>query len=137
MTRLSRLDGAALLWLVAALFVATWPYFATFIVASLVCGLLTAVAMREWHWQHPSSVTLPDRPLRSEINLSSIPVRDDAGGLLFGLGAMAILMGLPQLRWFLIGSLLCATLLASTLIVWRRARTSAPARPLHDRLSPC
>jgi len=120
MTRLSRLDSTALVWLVAALFVAMWPFFATFIVATLIAGLVSAMTMRSWHSQHPSSVALPDRPLRSEINLSSIPVRDDAGGLLFALASMAILLGLAQLRAFLIGSLLCATAFAVALIAWRR-----------------
>lgn len=120
MTRLFRPNGAALLFLVAALVVATWPFFGTFTVATFIAGLLTAMAMRSWHWQHPSRVVLPDRALRSEINLSAIPVRDDAGGLLFAIASMAILLGLAQLRWFLIGSLLCATVLAVALIVRRR-----------------
>jgi Flp pilus assembly protein protease CpaA len=53
--------------------------------------------------------------------------------MLFAFGAMAILMGLPQLRWFLVGSLLCATVLACVLIAWRRSRRSAQA----TRLSTC
>jgi hypothetical protein len=44
--------------------------------------------LRSWHWQHPSRIAIPDRPYRSEINLSSIPIRDDAGGLLFALGSI-------------------------------------------------
>jgi len=128
MTRLFRPNGAVLLILVAALAVATWPFFAPFTVATIIVGLFAAMAMRSWHWQHPSRVVLPDPPLRSEINLSAIPVRDDAGGLLFALASMAILLGLPQLRWFLIGSLLCATVVAVALIAWRRrAPTSHPA----------
>jgi predicted branched-subunit amino acid permease len=122
MTRLFRPNGGALLFLVVALVVATWPFFSTFTVATLIVGLFAAIVMRSWHWQHPSTVALPDGPLRSEINVSAIPVRDDAGGLLFALASMAILLGLPQLRWFLIGSLLCATLFAFALIAWRRHR---------------
>jgi len=121
MTRLFNLNGAALLLLVVALVVATWPFFGTFTVATLIVGLFAAAAMRSWHGQHPSTIALPDRPLRSDINLSSIPVRDDAGGLLFALASMAILLGLPQLRWFMIGSLLCAAMVAFALIGWRHA----------------
>jgi hypothetical protein len=125
MTRLFRPNGAALLFLVAALVVATWPFFATFTVATFTAGICVALAIRYWNRQHPSRVALPDRPLRSEINLSSIPVRGDAGGLLFALASMAILLGLPQVRWFLTGSLLCAMVLAFALIAWRRHQ---PAR---------
>jgi predicted branched-subunit amino acid permease len=134
MTRLSRLDSMALVWLVGALFVATWQFFATFIAATLIAGLVTAMAMRSWHWQHPSRIAPSERPLRSEINLSSIPIRDDAGGLLFALGSMAILLGLPQLRAFLIGSLLCAALLALWLIARRRHASTRRSVRL-DRLA--
>jgi hypothetical protein len=120
MTRLFRPNGAALLFLVAALVGATWPFFGTFTVATLIVGLFAALAMHAWHGHHPSRLAVPDRPVRPEINLSTIPVRDDAGGLLFALASMAILLGLAQLRWFLIGSLLCATVLAFALIAWRR-----------------
>ena len=126
MTRLLRPNGAVLLALVVALFVVTWPMFGTFTVATLVAGLFVGMAMRAWYWHHPSRVAVPERRLHSEINLSSIPVRDDAGGLLFALASVAVLLGLQPLRWFLIGSLLCATVLAVALITWRHHSRRGP-----------
>jgi hypothetical protein len=110
------------LTLVAALLVATWPFFGTFTIATLIVGILMSLTMRSWHWQHPSTVSVPDRRVRSEINLSSIPVGGDIGGLIFAAGSVVILLGLPQLRWFLIASIVCAAVTGSALIVWRHTR---------------
>lgn len=119
MTTLSRPNGAVLLTLVVALFVVTWPMFGTFTVATLIAGVFLGVSIRAWYWRHPTRVALPDRRLDSEINLSSIPVRGDAGGLLYAIASVALLLGLEPLQWFLIGSLACAAVLALVLIVWR------------------
>ncbi|HKE86430.1 MAG TPA: hypothetical protein VKB50_21880 [Vicinamibacterales bacterium] len=119
-TRLLKPTGTALLLLTVALFVVTWPFFAAFTIATFGVGLAAAVAMRSWHWRHPSKIALPDRLLRSEINVSSIPVRGDVGGLLFAIAAAAILLGLSPIRWFLVGSLLCAAVFALALIAWRQ-----------------
>ena len=56
-----------------------------------------------------------------EINMSAIRVGGNLGGLIFAAGAVAILLiGVPGLRLFIGLSLLLATLLAATTIVWRR-----------------
>jgi len=122
MTRLLRPNGTALLTLVAALLVATWPFFGSFTVASLIAGVLMSLSMRSWHTGHPTTVAVPDGYLRSEINLASIPVRGDAGGLFFAIGSVVILLALPQLRWFLIASIVCAVAAGYALIVWRHTR---------------
>jgi hypothetical protein len=108
------------LTLVAALFVATWPFFGTFTVAALIAGLFMGLSMRSWHDDHPSTIAVPDGRPHSEINMASIPVRGDAGGLFFALGSVGILMGLPQLRWFLLASMACAVVAGIALIAWRR-----------------
>ena len=134
MTRLLNSPGTVLLWLAAALVVVTWPFFGAFTIATLITGLVAGMAMRSWHRQHPSMIALPDRPLRSEINMASIPVRGDAGGLLFALASAAILLGLAPIRWFLVGSLLCAAVFAIALIAWRqhaRAFLDREVRLLH------
>ena len=122
MTRLSRLNGAALLSLIVALFIATWPFFGTFTIATFIAGFFMSLSMRSWHNDHPATVAVPDGRVHSEINLSSIPVRGDAGGLFFAIGSVAILLALPQLRWFLIASAACAAVAGYALIAWRQAR---------------
>ena len=81
MTRFFRPNGSALLTLVAALLLATWPFFGAFTIGTLIAGFFLSLAMQSWHNQHPS--VHPPRPagaVHSEINLASIPVRGDAGG---------------------------------------------------------
>ena len=131
MTRFFRPTGSALLTLVAALLLATWPFLGAFTIGTLIAGFFLSLAMQSWHNQHPS--VHPPRPadaVHSEINLASIPVRGDAGGLFFALGSVSILLGLPQLRWFLIASLVCSAVAACVLIAWRHARVFSPAGDL-------
>jgi hypothetical protein len=122
MTRLLKPNGTALLTLVAALLVATWPFFGTFTVASLIAGVLMGLSMRSWNAGHPTTVPVPEGTPRSEINLAAIPVRGDAGGLFFAIGSVMILLALPQIRWFLIASAVCAVAAGYALIVWRHTR---------------
>jgi hypothetical protein len=127
MTRF-RPNGGALLTLVAALLLATWPFFGTFTMGTLIAGFVLSLSMRSWHSQHPSTHSLPDKleRLPSEINLASIPVRGDVGGLIFAIGSVAILLALPQLRWFLIASFACAVAAGGALIAWRHTRVFSP-----------
>ena len=56
-----------------------------------------------------------------EINMSSIRVGGDLGGLIVAAGCVAILLiGVPGLRWFIGLSLALATVLAGATIAWRR-----------------
>ena len=119
MMRFFRPNGSALLTLVAALLLATWPFFGTFTIAALIAGFFLSLAMRSWHREHPSTVGVPHRAVHSEINLASIPVRGDGAGLLFAVGSVVILLALPQLRWFLIASMASALAFACALIAWR------------------
>ena len=122
MARFLRPNGTALLTLVAALLVATWPFFGTFTLGTLIAGFFLSLSMRSWHTEHPTTVAVPDGYVRSEINLASIPVRGDAGGLFFAIGSVVILLALPQLRWFLIASVVCAIAAGYALIAWRHTR---------------
>jgi hypothetical protein len=121
-TTLSRINGNALVMLVAALFVATWPFFGTFTMATLVAGICMSIAMQAWHEQHPATSDTRGRAdrLTAEINVAAIPVPSDAGGLIFAVGSVLILMGLPPLRWFLLGSIVCAVMAALVMIAVRR-----------------
>jgi hypothetical protein len=77
---------------------------------------------------------VPESTLHSEINLASIPVRGDAGGLFFAIGSVVILLALPQLRWFLIASVVCAVAAGYGLIVWRHSRVFSTGDELSLRL---
>ena len=56
-----------------------------------------------------------------EINMSAIRVGGNLGGLIFAAGAVAILLvGIPGLRWFIGLSLALASVLAVSVIAWRR-----------------
>ena len=123
MMRFFRPNGSALLTLVAALLLATWPFFGTFTLLTLIAGIVTSRWMRSWHDEHPSTMVVPEGTPRSEINMSSIPVRGDGAGLLFSVGSVAILLALPQLRWFLIAAVGCAVLTAMVMIAWRSRAT--------------
>ena len=131
MTRLLKPNGTALLTLVVALFVATWPFFGAFTVATIVAGIVMSRWMRSWHDEHPTTVAVPEGTPRSEINMASIPVRGDGAGLLFSVGSVAILLALPQLRWFLIASVVCAVIAGGALIAWRnRAAAGYRSHPI-------
>jgi hypothetical protein len=134
MTRLLRPNGTALLTLVAALLLATWPFFGEFTLAALIVGFFVALSMRSWNSEHPSTVAVIEGTLRPEINMSKIAVRGDEAGLLFAVGSVVILLALPQLRWFLVASVVCAAAAGYALIAWRRsAETSIASRRLFTR----
>jgi predicted branched-subunit amino acid permease len=119
---MTRVRGAGfLVLLVAVLLAATWLFFKAFIVASAVAGLLAAVLLRRWHTQHPSALPYTPRTGVPEINLSRIPVAGDAAGLMFAAGSVVIvIVGVPDMAWYFVTSLVCAALLAWALFTWRR-----------------
>jgi len=95
--------------------------FGWFVAATIVGGLLMAVAFRRWNTRHPSTVvTSASANPDARINMSSIPVGGDIGGLFFVIGAIAIvLLGLPDVRWFVLASTIVAGVLAFGLFTWR------------------
>jgi len=127
--------GAAdpIIWAPAlVLFAAITPLFAWFVAAVIVSGVLMAIVLRRWNTRHPSELvvtpsTLPD----ARINLSSIPVAGDIGGLMFVVGSfVVVLLGLPDVRWFVLGSIVSGAVLACGLFMWRSTHTSDPPRAL-------
>ena len=113
-----------LVWIPAlALFAAIWPIFDWFVVAVLASGVVAAIALRRWNTRHPSALA-PADPLAGrpggQINLSSIPVAGDFGGLMFVVGSIAIvLLGFPDVRWFVLGSIAAGSVMAAGLFAWR------------------
>ena len=56
----------------------------------------------------------------AQINLSSIPVAGDFGGLMFVVGSIVIvLLGFPDVRWFVLGSIAAGSVMAAGLFAWR------------------
>ena len=114
--------------LTVALFAAIWSMFGWFVLATVGGGVIMAIVLRRWNTRHPSELA-PANPRGSvpaaEINLSSIPVAGDFGGLLFVIGAIVtVLLGLPDIRWFVLGSVVVGAALAGGLFVWRSSHTS-------------
>jgi hypothetical protein len=111
--------------LAVALFAAIWSMFGWFVLAAIGGGAIMAIALRRWNTRHPSQLAASSRRPDAEINLSSIPVAGDFGGLLFVIGAIVtVLLGLPDIRWFVLGSVVVGAVLAGALFLWRSSRTS-------------
>ena len=129
MTRTNGVKGAGfLVLLVALLLAATWLFFKAFIVASAVAGALAAMLIRRWHTRHPSVVPYSPGTRVPEINLSRIPVGGDIAGLFFAAGSVAVvIVGVPDMAWYFVTSLVCAGLLAWTLVA-RRSRSATASR---------
>ena len=112
--------------LAVALFAAIWSMFGWFVLAAVAGGLIMAIVLRRWNTRHPSEFAPRSERPAAEINLSSIPVAGDIGGLLFVISAIIIvLLGLPDIRWFVLGSVVVGAVLAGGLFVWRSSRSTA------------
>jgi hypothetical protein len=125
--RHSGLRGAAdpVMWVQAAvLFAVLLPAFGWFIAAAILSGVIAAIVLQRWNARHPSAFA-PIEPMtpmaEARINMSAIPVGGDVGGLIFVVGSLVIVvLGLPDVRWFVLGSMASGAALAASLFVWRR-----------------
>ena len=119
-SRLTRSDSVFVLVLMLTLVLAASSFFVSFSLAALAFGVLLSVVLHRHADLHPGGPglsTSPDRP--PGINIAAVHVGGDAGGLIFVLGSLAIVMlGLPSIRWFLIASLAAAAILAVARIAW-------------------
>jgi hypothetical protein len=129
MTRTNGVKGAGfLVLLVVLLMAASWLFFKAFIVASAVAGGLAAVLIRRWHTRHPSVLPYAPAARVPEINLSRIPVGGDIAGLFFAVGGVAVvIIGVPDMAWYFVTSLVCAGLLAWALVA-RHNRSATASR---------
>lgn len=120
---IARADGVMLLLLAALLLHALWPFFGTFITGAVVAGVIFSVYLRRWHDRHPAVHARATTDFRRpEINFSALPIGGDPAGLLVTGGCLAlVLVGLPPLRWYFAGAMICAVVTAAALIAWRRA----------------
>jgi hypothetical protein len=128
--------GGSLALLAVLLFAAMWPIFGVFVVGAILAGLALAVGLRVWNSQHPAAVACTRRIYGKdpEINISSVPVGGNIGGFFFVLSSsLTILLGLPELRGFVLGAMVGGALLAWGLFAWRRSHdgSSVTAVVLH------
>lgn len=115
-----------------AMLAALWSMFGWFVVATLAGSVVMAIALSRWNARHPSTMVRSDALTvvpDARINMSSIPVAGDMGGLFFVIGAVVIvLLGLPDVRWFVLGSVVAGAATAGVLFAWRAAtRGNLPA----------
>ena len=91
--------------------------------ASFLFAVPLAVCVHWWYSRHVARKWPPDAPelLRPpEINIASVPVGANAGGLFFVVGSIGIvLLGIPGLRTFFVAVVMAAVLLACALVFWR------------------
>jgi hypothetical protein len=124
------IERVAVTLIAATLLVFTWPILGVWTIVAAMGGTGAAVALRTWHNRHPTHIVVTDDGTgrRPEINLSSIHVKANAGGLIFVVGSVIVIMlGLPMLRWFLLVGVAGGFLLAWALLAWH---TSHPTRGL-------
>lgn len=119
----------------SALLAALWSMFGWFVAAALTGGSLMAFLLRRWNTRHPSTlVPSPSPGPDARINMSSIPVGGDIGGFFFVVAAlMIVLLGLPDVRWFVLASAVTAALFAYGVFTWRSRHASTTFTSIVDR----
>jgi hypothetical protein len=83
----------------------TPPSLRPWMLVTIAGGTIVAVITHAWYARHPTSEVVPEGTpyRRPEINLSSIPVRANIGGLIFMVGSVFIVIaGLPKWHWFFV-----------------------------------
>jgi len=121
--------------LATALLVFAWSMLGWGLVLLSAASLIFASAVRHWNHAHPTTHAAP-APLGQvptlRINVALVPVNANAGGLIFMLGSVAILMtGFPALAAFLGIAVAGGAALATVLFAWHALH---PRRPSADGL---
>ena len=115
---LTRHDSVFALVLLLAFALATSTFFALFALPALLAGILLSLVLHHASGESAEGGRMADR--LTGINFAAIHVGGDTGGLIVVLGSVAILaLGLPTLRWFLIGSVIMASAVAAIRIARR------------------
>ncbi len=121
--------------LAAALVIFLWSMLAWNLVLLGAAALVFAGVVRRWNNTHPATYATPASGTQVpalRINVALVPVSANAGGLIFMLGSVAILMtGFPALAAFLAIAVAGGTALATALFAWHAFH---PRRPSADGL---
>jgi hypothetical protein len=119
--RVTRHDSVFVLVLAMTLLLAAATFFSAFALPALLVGLLFSVILHRWVGDPGGFVETSDKLRLVPMNFSEVHVGADAGGLIFVLGSVAILaLGIPTLRWFLIGSVILSGIVAGARVAWNR-----------------
>jgi hypothetical protein len=120
-----RMGAGMVILLTTALVAASSPFTGWFLSGTMAGAVLLACVMRWWHNRHPSLLAdaeLPQDSRPPEINLASIRVSGNAGGLIFTVGSIVIvLVGFPELGWLFLGAVVIGFVVAGGILAWRRA----------------
>jgi hypothetical protein len=91
-----------------------------FFLGSIAFGGGIAVFLRRSQQTAPS---IADESRRPEISMHRIPVGGGVAGMIFAVGSCLIfLVGIPALRWFLLGAVLLGSAVGALLWRWHRNR---------------
>lgn len=92
-----------------------------FLLGSIVFGVLVAFFL--WRSRTKYPVGLAEDPRRPDIDMHRIPVGGGAAGLIFAIGCCLIfLIGIPALRWFLLGAVAFGAAVGGLLWRWHKNR---------------
>ena len=122
------LNGPTSLALLAPVFyVVVSGAFGPFVAGTAVAGVALAVALRAWNDRHPVTVATRRTNGRDPvINISSITIGANAGGVLFVLASvLTIGLGVPELRVFILGAIAVGVVQAIALAWWHRGHPGA------------
>lgn len=91
-----------------------------FLLGSVVLGGIVAAVLRFSRGTQPDIV---DEGKRPEISIHRIPVGGGMAGLIFAVGSCTIfLIGIPALRWFLLGAVIVGSAVGGWLWRWHKNR---------------
>lgn len=124
------LNGASSLALLAPVFyLAVSGAFGQFVAGTAVAGVALAVGLRAWNDRHPVTIAGTRRADGRDpvINISSIAIGANAGGLFFVVASvLTVVLGVPELRAFILGAIVVGVVLAIGLGWWHRGHPGSP-----------
>lgn len=91
-----------------------------FLLGSVMLGGIVAAVLRLSRGSQPD---IADEGKRPEISIHRIPVGGGVAGLIFAVGSCTIfLIGIPALRWFLLGAVILGSVVGGWLWRWHKNR---------------
>jgi hypothetical protein len=124
------LNGSSSLALLAPVFYfVVGGAFGQFVAGTAVAGVALAVGLRAWNDRHPVTIAGKGRADGRDpvINISSIAIGANAGGVLFVLASVfTVSLGVPELGVFILGAILAGVAQAIALAWWHHGHPGSP-----------